>query len=311
MIVGSGSQQFTSTVVTSVECSSFESGINTINSYISKQVNLSHAKIIVFSEALASEGVGKYISTFVNNVEIRPDCNLIISRCTAEDFLNNSSPSLETLSARYYEQVLSSFEYTGFTPNVTLTNFYSSYKDYTSQPIAILGGINSNATHNVDLEKAYVDLNGSYKANETPIKNKTNIEFTGIAIFNEDKLVGELAAMDSICHLFCTSKFKSSIISIPSPFNQNQIIDLYIQSSGNTEKNVAIVNGSPYININVKLHGYVLSSENNIDLTDKNNIEEIEKYASSYLENKILDYLYSTSKNFHTDIVGFRKIPSI
>ncbi len=163
-----------------------------INSYISKQVNLSHAKIIVFSEVLASEGVSKYISTFVNNVEIRPDCNIIVSRCSAEDFLNNSAPSLETLSARYYEQVLSSSEYTGFTPNTSLTNFYSSYKDYTSQPIAILGGINSNSTHNVDLENSYVDLNGSYKADETPIKNKTNIEFTGIAVFNQDKMIGEL-----------------------------------------------------------------------------------------------------------------------
>lgn len=184
-----------------MECSSFESGINLINSYISKQVNLSHAKIIVFSEKLASEGVSKYISTFVNNVEIRPDCNIIVSRCSAEDFLNNSSPSLETLSARYYEQVLASSEYTGFTPNITLTNFYSAYKDYATQPIAILGGLNSNATHDVNLKDTYVDLNGSYKADETPIKNKTNIEFTGIAIFNEDKLIGELTRY-GFCMLF-------------------------------------------------------------------------------------------------------------
>lgn len=175
-----------------MECSSIEAGINLINSYISKQVNLAHAKIIVFSETIASEGVSKYISTLVNNVEVRPDCNIIVSRCSAEDFLNNSSPSLETLSARYYEQVLASSEYTGFTTNTTLTNFYSAYKDYASQPIAILGGINSNSTHNVDLKDSYVDLDGSYKADETPIKNKTNVEFTGIGIFNEDKFIGEL-----------------------------------------------------------------------------------------------------------------------
>ncbi|MBR6033335.1 MAG: hypothetical protein IKP28_01055 [Clostridia bacterium] len=99
---------------------------------------------------------------------------------------------METLSSRYYEQVLSSYNYTGFTSNSTLTSFYSAYKDYASQPIAILGGINSDATHNVDLKDSYIDLNGSYKADETPIKNKTNLEFTGIAVFNDDKLAGEL-----------------------------------------------------------------------------------------------------------------------
>ena len=87
---------------------------------------------------------------------------------------------------------MSSSEYTGFTPNVSLSDFYSSYKDYFSEPIAILGGININATHNVNLTNSYVDFNGSYKADETPIKNRTNIELTGIAVFNEDKMIGEL-----------------------------------------------------------------------------------------------------------------------
>ena len=300
-----GSQQFSSTIVTTVECSSFDAGINLINSYISKQINLSHAKIIVFSEALASSGIGKYISTFVNNVEIRPDCNIIVSRCSAEDFLNNSSPSLEVLSARYYEQVLASSKYTGLVPYSSLINFYSAYKDYASQPIAILGGINSNATHNVNLENSYWDLDESYLADETPIKNKTNIEFTGLAIFNEDKLVGELTGMDSICHLICTNKFESTIISIPSPFNQNQIIDLSIENFKQTQINVSLANDSPYILVDVNLKGVVDSAEYMLDLTDEDNVKLIEEYASSYLENKILNYLYSTAKKYYTDIVGF------
>lgn len=266
---------------------------------------MAHAKIIVFSESLAVEGISKYISTFVNNVEVRPDCNIIISRCSAEDFLNNSSPSLETLSARYYEQVLTSSEYTGFTTNTTLTSFYSAYKDYTSQPVAILGGINSNATHNVDPTSSYVDLNGSYKADETPIKNKTNLEFTGIAVFDGDKLVGELTGMDSICHLICTNKFKSTIISIPSPFNEHEIMDLYVQAGGSTKNNVSIINGSPYIKVSVKLKASVASSEYELDLTQKENLELIEKYASSYIKEKILDYLYATSKSYHSDIADF------
>lgn len=304
---GSSTQQFTNTTVTTVECASIDSGINLINSYISNQINLAHAKIIVISESLASEGVAPYISTFVNNVEVRPDCNIIISRCSAEDFLNNSQPTLETLSARYYEQVLNSSQYTGFTTNTTLSSFYSAYRSPSYQPVAILGGINANSTHSVNPTTTYVDLDASYKANETPIKNKTSLEIMGLAIFNEDKLIGELAGIDSVCHLMCTNKFNSSTISFPSPFNQNSIMDLSIQENGKADIDVHLLNGSPYIKIKVPLLATVASMEYKLNLSSSENIIAIENYAASYLKEKMLNYLYATSKNYHCDIANFGK----
>ena len=105
----------------------------------------------------------------------------------------------------------------------------------------------------------------------------------------------------------CTNAFKSSTISIPSPFNQNQIMDLSVQRNRNTKNTVSIINGSPYINVDISLKAVVSSSEKNLDLTQRDNVELIEKYASSYIKEKILDYLYSTSKDYHTDIVDFGK----
>ena len=183
------SSQFSSTTVTTVECNTIDSGINLINSYISNQVNLSHAKVIVISESLAVEGIAEYISTFINNVEVRPDCDVIISKCSAEDFLNNSRPTLETLSARYYEQVLSSSQYTGYTDNVSLFEFYSAYKSNVCEPTAILGNINTEANHTFGTSTPYVEIDGSYEAGQTPIKNQANLENMGLAVFKKDKLV--------------------------------------------------------------------------------------------------------------------------
>ena len=294
-----------------MDCNSFDSGVNLINNYISKQVNLAHAKVIVFSEQLASEGIAKYISTFINNIEIRPDCNIVICKTSAEDFLNNSTPSLETLSARYYEQVLDSYEFTGFTSNTTLTSFYSAYKSYTSEPVAILGNINAHQAHTPPTDKSYADLDSSYVAGQAPIKNKTNLEFMGLAVFNGDKLVGELNGMDSICHLLCTNEFKSSTISIPSPFNQNELIDLFIQADGKNDIKVSIINGSPYIHVKVHLLSYVNSMDYGLDLTSFENIQLVQEYAEAYLESKLLDYLYTTSKQFHSDIANFGKYSAI
>ena len=301
-------QQYTSTSITTVECNSIDSGINLINSYISKQVNLSHAKVIVISESLAVEGIGDYISSFINNVEVRPDCNIVVSRCSAEDFLNNSKPTLETLSARYYEQVLNSSQYTGYTATTTLFSFYNALKSKTCQPIAILGGINSDSgeeASNVNIP--YIELDSSYKANETPIKNATNLENMGLAVFNGDKLVGELNAMNALSHLMCTSQFNSSVVSVPSPFNENGIINLFIKEDGNAKIDVSILNGSPYICINIPIVASVLSMEHDLDLRSEENLKSLEKNAISYLEKNILFYLYLTSKKMHADIADFGK----
>lgn len=135
---GGSSSQSQESTVTTVDCSSIDSGIALVNSYISKKVNLSHCKAIIISEELAYEGISEYIYTLANDIEIRPDCNIIISRCNASDYLDNSKPTLESVSARYYEFTLNSSEYTGFTENITLYNFYSDMLSTTAQAHAIL-----------------------------------------------------------------------------------------------------------------------------------------------------------------------------
>ena len=109
---GGGSSQSDNTIINTIECASIDSGINLLNSYISKEVNLSHCKVIVFSEEFAYNGLSEALYTLMNNIQIRPDSNIIISRCSAEYFLNNSKPTLEKISARYYEVAPSSSDYT-------------------------------------------------------------------------------------------------------------------------------------------------------------------------------------------------------
>ena len=185
----SGSSQSKNSTITTVDCASIDSGISLINSYISKKINLSHCKAIIISEELAYEGISEYIYTLVNNIEIRPDCNIIISRCKAEDYLTNSTPTLESVSARYYEFILNSSEYTGYTENISLYDFYSDLLSPTTQAHSILGGINEKSTHKKYTNLSLADKEASYKADETPIQTNTGIENMGIAVFYGDKLV--------------------------------------------------------------------------------------------------------------------------
>lgn len=291
--------------ITTADCSSIDSGINLINSYISKKINLAHCKVVVFSEELAAEGIGDEIYTLINNMQMRPDCNVIVSKCDASDFLNNSKPVLVNLVARYYEIVLSSGEYSGYSYAVKLNDFYCSLKDACVQPVAILSGINTDKTHYIDPNSNYIDIDGSYKAGEALVKDKNNLEILGLAVFNQDKLVGELNGLQTLSYLLIEGKLQDCTINIPDPLIQDSMISLALKQSKSPKIKVNMVNNSPLINIDIYLSADISSLSSSADYTNSESINDINHYANSYLESHINEYLYKVTKNFKSDINGF------
>ena len=122
-------------VIDTVEAACIESAVN---SFVSKEVNLSHCKIVVFSEEMAKQGISKEIYSLMNKVEVRPDTNIIISTSTAEEYITSVKPSLENLVAKFYEILPRSSEYTGYTSDIHLIDFFNKLESMSEEPIAIL-----------------------------------------------------------------------------------------------------------------------------------------------------------------------------
>ncbi len=125
-------------VIDSVEASCIDSAVNLVNTFVSKEVNLSHCKVIVFSEEMAKQGISKEIYSLMNKVEVRPDSNIIISTGTAEEYIQSVKPSLENLVAKFYEILPRSSEYTGYTSDIHLIDFFNKLESKFEEPIAIL-----------------------------------------------------------------------------------------------------------------------------------------------------------------------------
>lgn len=134
----SSSSQSASMVVESVECPSINTGINLFNSYLGKEINLSHCKVVVISEEFAANGVSEILYTLTNAIQFRTTSNIIISKCDAKSYLEYSSPLLDKISARYYEIAPTSSEYTGYTESITCNEFLSAINSNFSSPVAIL-----------------------------------------------------------------------------------------------------------------------------------------------------------------------------
>lgn len=83
-------------------------------------------------------GISDIIFTLINNVEFRPDCNVIISRCNAYDFLSDSKSEIESITAKYYEIIATASKHTGYTSNITIADIFDRISDSFGEASAIL-----------------------------------------------------------------------------------------------------------------------------------------------------------------------------
>ncbi len=133
------------------------------------------------------------------------------------------------------------------------------------------------------------------------------IENIGLAVFNGGTLVGELNAIETVCHLLITNDLNTCSIAIPDPYNEEKSLSLFLSISDKNKIEVDLLNGTPYINIKVFTKARILSISKDSKYLNEENLDKIEQYANSYLESNISNYLYKTSKEFNSDISGIGK----
>ena len=112
-----------SSIIDSVEADTFDSALGLMNAYVSKEINLSHCKMIAISKDLAKDGIRKEIYSLTNKVQVGSDTYIIVTTCPSEEYIKSISPSLENLVAKFYEFLPRSGEYTGYTIDTQLGRF--------------------------------------------------------------------------------------------------------------------------------------------------------------------------------------------
>ncbi len=259
-----------------VDCESIEIGINILNNYLNKKINLSHCSAIVFSEEIAKEGIKNYINILGNDTEVRPSCSLLISSGTAYDVLDKVSNSGESFSSRLYEYILNSVDYTGYTINSTFNSFFSKINSSQTEAIAIYTFVSEDTVQN-----------------------------SGAAIFKDSIMVGTLSPSETIAHLMISNELDSCMISVDDPIYKSNVTDINLKKVTAPIIDVDLINNTPYITINISLKGSINSAGEEFDYTALNNIRQIEQAANEYLESLLKEYLYSISKKYNADIAGF------
>lgn len=300
-----GSTEKSPSIVNSVEANSIDSAINIMDAYMARKLNFAHCRLFIFSEEVAANGISNEIYTLANDTEIRPSSNIVVCKNTAKEYIENSKPILENLITKYYEIFPNSSKYTGYVYNVTLGGFFNELISNTGEPFAILGGVNNNSSD------ASTSANSSnvadIKSTDNSISAQRGSENIGVAVFKDDKLVGELTALETLCLSIIRGEVESFLISIDDPQNKQEKVDLMLFVENSPKIKVNIVNNTPYVTINLKFTGRIYSMKENVKYLDSSILDSISEKANNYLENILTQYLYKTSVEFKSDINGLGK----
>lgn len=260
---------------------------------------------------MLKNGVATEIFSLINNEEIRPSTNIVVSKCSAYDYINNSIPSLEKMTIKYYETFAITSRFTGYISNITIGQFYDFLSTNGANPTAILGGLNSTSREELsEDESSNTSPNTiinpeNLTAGSSSVSGNRGAENIGIAVFKNDTFCGELTAIETICHLLLVDDIDSFIISINSPISKDNTMELQLVRSKNPKINISMDNNIPHIDINLNLEADILTLENNINYQSKETLEKISNAATEYMKTQIANYLNKVCIDYGTDIDDF------
>lgn len=307
---GSGGGEFIN--ITTFEAPSIHAGLNIANTYISKEVNFSHAKLVVFSEELAREGIQRYVHAILRGRELRSDMYIAVSRDSAEEYIRNVTPTLELNPAKYYEMSLEAYKYTAFTGDTRLINFYLQGECTCRQAIATLVGVNkyekpdefTNEKSTYKEKGRERPFEGDFKAGDIPKVYEIKSEIMGIAAFDGDKMVGEFDGEEAMFHMMMEGSFKQSYISFPDPIQKEYLIVLELRQGRKPDCHVELIDGKPKIDITVTLEADIVSIQSGINYESVENVSILENAAMEFLKDGMLRFLEKT-RELGVDICGF------
>ena len=322
-------------IIDTITSTSINSAINLLNAYIGKEVNLSHCKVVVFSDKLAEKGISSEVSELINNIQVRPSTNIIICKGNALEYIQNSTSQLEKILTKYYDIFPNSSEYTGYTSNIMIGEFYNYLTTKECGNLAILGGLNptispSNSSGNPSNGSSGGSSSGSNKSSEggssekssensskensestekpdnnnnlsqvvsgsAPILGERGTENIGLAVLKDGIYRGDLTAIDTLCHTLIKGEVNSFLLTINNTEIYKNYIDVSLYENTPPKITVNISENEPVINIKIKLVGRISNLKDGINYSDESTNLNLNEISDAV--NKSLEgYIYDYLK---------------
>ncbi|MDS1030312.1 Ger(x)C family spore germination protein [Bacillota bacterium LX-D] len=298
------------TTIITVDCPSVFTGLNLANVASSRQINLMHSKLIVFSEKLARSGdINKYAGAMLRYLEMRRIMNVVVSKGDAETFLKENNFFIGQDPVKDIFLMIKQGAYSGFYPQVTLNDFYNDLKSTLEEPYATLAGVNNlKELDTKEMKNMQSEIHeGDYIAGKTPRRSGKKSEYFGMAVFRSGTMVGELTGEEARIFQFLNGKFEYGFYTINDPQKPNNIIALALQTGRTPKVSVDLRGEVPKIKVEVDLEGSIASIQSRINYENPKLKKQLEKAFEQEVKRKMNQLLYKCQHEYRSDIFGFAR----
>ena len=300
---GGGNGQVTSATHT-IEAPSILEAVTMYNMATSRRVSLMHAKWYVFSEELAREDIGSYITGLERFRETRSTTAIIVTRGSAETFIRENKSLIGQSISKSAELIVAQSSKTGYFPNARFIDFYVSLFSPSRSPIALYGGVNNTENMNSTAAPSSSDTEHGHLPGELPRTSKVKRELAGMAIFDGGRMVGSLDNRETSFYLIVAGKYNGGRMSIPDKNSPGDVIIVGLNKSRNPKIKAYFKNGKPAIDALITLDTEIYGIRSRIDYEDLSRQGELENMIKEYLLDGINRTIKKTQE-LNADIFGF------
>jgi spore germination protein KC len=291
--------------VLSIDCPTIFAGMNMINTTLDRTINYSHAKYIIISEEMAKKGVETFLNGMVRTRQIRRSMYVIVAKGKASEFINEFNPLVGTAISKTLEGMMNMEKENGLIDEVSYFDFINDMKSTYNMPTAALASLNDFSHYKTSGSEPseFVGV-GDYYAGQIPRRGGNAYEFIGSAVFDGDKMVGELNGEETRSKLMVTGEFERGVIAIQDPKNPDLRVAVDVSTEKKSNIKVKFEKGKPVISVKLFLEGDLVNLQSDFNYEKGELKQLLEKKYSEYIK-KILDKTIDKCQALNTDIFGF------
>lgn len=257
-----------------------------------RKIYNSHLRILVIGEDLAREGIGNVLDFLSRDHELRTDFFIVVAKGThsAEEALKILT-SIEKIPASHmFNSLKASAKAWAPSITVTLDQLISDLVSQGKHPV--LTGVELKGDQQI----------GETRNNVEEIGTAAFLQYTGLAVFKKDKLIGWLNEEESKGNNFIVDEVKSTVGHLACPGGGKLALEV-IRSQ--TKMKGKMENGKPKMDIDTRIEVNVGEVACNVDLTKTDTIYELERISEQAVKALMEKSVHKAQNKYKVDIFGF------
>ncbi|AZS17691.1 Ger(x)C family spore germination protein [Paenibacillus lutimineralis] len=252
-----------------------------IQDSLSRILNFSHRRLMIFGEGFARDGIGNKIDILGRFPQNRLSAYVVLTRGRAYDILTAEAP-IEQFPAEMAREIA---------------------KSSIRNPMNVKRMVNKLLSDGVDLYLPVMSVKDSSK--EVPNKSKSLISIDGLGVFKDDRLVGLLNEEDGLMALLGMGESLNPKIILPRG-GKDKLITINL-SEPKTWWTPSVQDSQFAIAIHFQGKGSILENTSNEDIENEN-LSGLEEQCRNYINANLSRVVEKLQREYQSDIFGFGQV---